>query len=107
MLGNKRELATAIRSLRPNRTPIRRLAGRTGSSMLKPVPERWRFVPIDDSPGLGILTVDGRSGARGILVPTAAERYARIGTGLRLGTIRDVRVDLTPEPPLLGIIPIG
>lgn len=71
---------------------------------LAPVRESYDFILIDCPPSLGLLTVNGLTGADQVMIPVQAEYYALEGLGQLIETIMLVRDNLKPELDVLGAV---
>jgi chromosome partitioning protein len=85
------------------------LLPRTGREMalaraLDDVAERFDIVLIDCPPSLGVLTVNGLTAAREVLIPLQCEALSHRGVGQLLETIDDVRQFTNPNLSVLGVI---
>ncbi len=68
------------------------------------VTHAYDYIFIDCPPSLGLLTVNGLSAAREILVPVQCEYYALEGLGQLLKTISLVKEHLQPDLAILGAV---
>ena len=66
--------------------------------------ERYDFVLIDCPPSLGILTINGLTAAREVLIPLQAELLTLRGLGQLLETVTDVRSFTNPELEVAGAV---
>lgn len=64
----------------------------------------YAHVIIDCPPSLGLLTINGLTGASHVLIPVQAEYYALEGLSQLLNTIQAVRGSTNPNLELLGIV---
>jgi chromosome partitioning protein len=69
---------------------------------LKPAAD-YDFIIIDCPPSLGLLTINGLTAAKEVLIPVQAEYYALEGLSQLLNTIQAVRGSTNPQLELLGI----
>jgi len=69
---------------------------------LRATTERYDFVLIDCPPSLGILTINGLTAAREVLIPLQAELLTLRGLGQLLETVTDVRSFTNPELEVAG-----
>lgn len=71
---------------------------------LRPVVEQYDYVLIDCPPSLGILTINGLTAAREVLVPLQAELLTRRGLAQLLDTVADVKSFTNPDLDVVGAI---
>jgi chromosome partitioning protein len=71
---------------------------------LEAVHDDYDYVLIDCPPSLGLLTVNGLSAAREVLVPIQCEYYALEGLGQLLRNVDLVRRNLNPELEVSTIV---
>jgi len=64
---------------------------------------RFDVVIVDTPPSLGLLTINGLSAAKWVLIPVQAEFYSLEGMGQLLGMIKDVQRTINPELKMFGI----
>ena len=64
----------------------------------------YRYIIIDCSPSLGLLTINALTAATSVLIPLQSEYYALEGMGQLLSTIERVKNGLNPELALEGIL---
>ena len=64
----------------------------------------YRYIFIDCSPSLGLLTINALTAASSILIPLQSEYYALEGLGQLLSTIERVRNGLNPGLEIEGIL---
>ncbi len=64
----------------------------------------YRYIIIDCSPSLGLLTINALTAATSVLIPLQSEYYALEGLGQLLSTIERVKNGLNPELALEGIL---
>ncbi len=64
----------------------------------------YRYIIIDCSPSLGLLTINALTAANSVLIPLQSEYYALEGLGQLLNTIERVKNGLNPELVLEGIL---
>ena len=64
----------------------------------------YRYIFIDCSPSLGLLTINALTAANSILIPLQSEYYALEGLGQLLATIERVRNGLNPDLEIEGIL---
>jgi chromosome partitioning protein len=72
---------------------------------LREVEGRYDYILIDCPPSLGILTINGLTAAREVLIPLQCEALSHRGVGQLLETLGDIRHFTNPELRVLGIIP--
>lgn len=71
---------------------------------LRPILDTYDIVLIDCPPSLGILTINGLTAAKEVLVPLQAELLTRRGLAQLLDTVNDVTSFTNPDLRLLGAI---
>ena len=71
---------------------------------LRPVLSEYDVVMIDCPPSLGILTINGLTAGREVLIPLQAETLSHRGVGQLLETIDDVRAYTNRDLRVLGAI---
>lgn len=71
---------------------------------LRPVIDDYDVVLIDCPPSLGVLTINGLTAAREVLVPLQCEALSHRGVGQLLETIDDVRTFANPDLRVLGVV---
>jgi chromosome partitioning protein len=71
---------------------------------LRPVVSSYDVVMIDCPPSLGILTINGLTAARHVLVPLQPETLSHRGVGQLLETIDDVRSYTNSNLQVLGAV---
>ena len=72
---------------------------------LKDVSDRYDFIVIDCPPSLGILTINGLTAAREVVIPLQCEALSHRGVGQLVETLGDIRHFTNPELEVLGVIP--
>lgn len=72
--------------------------------VLGDVIDRYDFILIDNPPSLGMLTINGLTAAREVLIPVQCEYLALEGLGQLLETIQLVKDGLQPELKVLGAV---
>lgn len=72
--------------------------------VLAPVADGYDVVLIDCPPSLGILTINGLTAARHVLIPVQCETLAHRGVGQLLETVSDVRAYTQPDLAPLGVV---
>ncbi len=65
---------------------------------------QYDFILIDNPPSLGMLTINGLTAAREVLIPVQCEYLALEGLGQLLETIQLVKDGLRPELEILGAV---
>ncbi|MEW6718719.1 MAG: AAA family ATPase [Chloroflexota bacterium] len=63
------------------------------------------FILIDTPPNLGLLTVNGLSAARELLIPVPTEYLAMRGVRPLLDAVWKIRERINPDLQLLGVVP--
>jgi chromosome partitioning protein len=71
---------------------------------LAPIASEFAFVIIDCPPSLDLLTINGLTAARSVLVPVQCEYYALEGLSKLNDTIRLVQAELNPDLSIEGIV---
>ncbi len=71
---------------------------------IRPIVEHYDYVFIDCPPSLGILTINGLTAAREVLVPLQAELLTRRGLTQLLDTVADVKSFTNPDLEVVGAI---
>jgi chromosome partitioning protein len=71
---------------------------------LEPVLGRYDLILIDCPPSLGVLTINGLTAARSVLIPLQCEALSHRGVGQLLETIEDVRAFANSELTVRGVI---
>ena len=71
---------------------------------LKPVVGEYDFVLIDCPPSLGLLTINGLSGADELLIPIQCEYYALEGVSQLTRNVQLVQQSLNPQLKVEGVI---
>jgi len=72
---------------------------------LAPIVDDFDVVVLDCPPSLGVLTLNGLTAARSVLVPMQCETLAHRGVGQLLRTVEEVRQITNPDLELLGALP--
>jgi chromosome partitioning protein len=72
---------------------------------LRDVVEEYDYVLIDCPPSLGILTINGLTAAKEVLIPLQCEALSHRGVGQLLETLKDIRHFTNPDLKVTGIIP--
>ena len=81
----------------PNREKIMK-------GVLDEIRKEYRFIIIDCSPSLGLITVNALSAADSVLIPVQCEFFALEGLGKLLNTIKIVQNRLNPVLTIEGIL---
>jgi chromosome partitioning protein len=71
---------------------------------LDQVTQDYDYILIDNPPSLGLLTINGLSAAREVLIPVQCEYLALEGLGQLLETIQLVKDSLQPDLSILGAV---
>jgi chromosome partitioning protein len=71
---------------------------------LEPLYDAYDLILIDCPPSLGILTINGLTAAREVLIPLQCEALGQRGVGQLLETIEDVRAYTNPRLSVRGVI---
>ena len=71
---------------------------------LEPVLDRYDLILIDCPPSLGVLTINGLTAARSVLIPLQCEALSHRGVGQLLETIEDVRTFANGALDVRGVI---
>lgn len=71
---------------------------------LADVSDRYDFILIDNPPSLGMLTINGLTAAKEVLIPVQCEYLALEGLGQLLETIQLVKDGLQPGLEVLGAV---
>jgi chromosome partitioning protein len=71
---------------------------------LLPQLEHYDYIIVDCPPSLGLLTLNGLTAARSVLIPIQCEYYALEGLGRLMETIERVQEVLNPTLALEGIL---
>lgn len=72
---------------------------------LRDVMDDYDYVLIDCPPSLGILTINGLTAAREVVVPLQCEALSHRGVGQLLDTMGDIRHFTNPSLEVTGLIP--
>jgi chromosome partitioning protein len=72
---------------------------------LRDVNRGYDYILIDCPPSLGILTINGLTAAKEIVVPLQCEALSHRGVGQLLETLEDIRHFTNPDLEMLGLIP--
>lgn len=81
----------------PNREKIMK-------TVLESVKKDYKYIIVDCSPSLGLITVNALSAANSVLIPVQCEYFALEGLGKLLNTIKIVQNRLNPELEIEGIL---
>ncbi|MCD6245798.1 ParA family protein [candidate division WOR-3 bacterium] len=68
------------------------------------VVDRFDYIIIDSPPSLGILTVNGLSASKSLIIPIQSEFYALDGLSKLLNTVKLVQERLNPELFIDGVL---
>ena len=71
---------------------------------LEPVLDQYDLVLIDCPPSLGVLTINGLTAARSVIIPLQCEALSHRGVGQLLETIEDVRAFANGDLTVRGVI---
>jgi chromosome partitioning protein len=71
---------------------------------LEPLHDAYDVILIDCPPSLGILTINGLTAAREVVIPLQCEALGQRGVGQLLETIEDVRAYTNPRLAVRGVI---
>ncbi len=71
---------------------------------LQPVLGDYDFVVVDCPPSLGILTINGLTAARHLLIPMQCEMLSQRGVSQLLTTVDEVREFSNPDLEVLGVV---
>jgi chromosome partitioning protein len=71
---------------------------------LEPLLASYDVVLVDCPPSLGILTINGLTAARHVLIPLQCETLSHRGVGQLLETVDDVRSFTNPSLEVLGVV---
>lgn len=71
---------------------------------LAPLEGDYDFILIDCPPALNLLTVNGLTAARAVMIPMQCEYYALEGLSDLVATIKRVRLHLNPELQIEGLL---
>ena len=74
------------------------------SLALAPVVDEYDVVLIDCPPSLGVLTINGLTAAREVLIPLQCEALSHRGVGQLLETVDDVRMFANADLEVRGVI---
>ncbi|MER1969089.1 AAA family ATPase [Castellaniella sp. GW247-6E4] len=99
VLPANRELSGAEIDLVQMPDRERRLKG-----ALQAVSEDYDFVLVDCPPTLSLLTLNGLSGAHGVIIPMQCEYFALEGLSDLVNTIKRVYRNLNPDLELIGLL---
>lgn len=72
---------------------------------LQEIEDTYDYILIDCPPSLGILTINGLTAAREVVIPLQCEALSHRGVGQLLETLDDIRRFTNPELRVIGIIP--
>jgi chromosome partitioning protein len=71
---------------------------------LAPLQREYDWILVDCAPSLGVLTINGLTAARGVVIPVPAEALGRRGVGQLLETIEDVRSFANSKLEVIGMV---
>ena len=71
---------------------------------MAPLVSEYDFILIDCPPSLGLLTLNGLSAAKSVIIPLQCEYYAMEGLSALMETIAMVRASLNPDLELDGVL---
>ncbi len=71
---------------------------------LEPVLGDYDLVLVDCPPSLGVLTINGLTAAKAVIVPLQCESLSHRGVGQLLETIEDVRTFANPSLAVRGVV---
>lgn len=74
------------------------------SEMIKQIKDDFKYIIIDCSPSLGLVTVNALTAADSVIIPVQCEYFALEGLGKLLNTIKIVQKRLNPELEIEGIL---
>ena len=72
---------------------------------LRDVRDDYDYIMIDCPPSLGILTINGLTAAKQVLIPLQCEALSHRGVGQLLETLDDIRHFTNPDLTVIGLIP--
>ena len=72
--------------------------------VLNKVKDDYKFVIIDCSPSLGLITVNSLTAADSVIIPIQCEYFALEGLGKLLNTVKIVQSRLNPELSIEGML---
>ena len=72
---------------------------------LRDVQPSYDYILIDCPPSLGILTINGLTVAKEVLIPLQCEALSHRGVGQLIETMRDIRHFTNPDLRVTGVIP--
>jgi chromosome partitioning protein len=72
---------------------------------LRDVDDTYDYVLIDCPPSLGILTINGLTAAREVVIPLQCEALSHRGVGQLIETLGDIRHFTNPELAIAGVLP--
>ncbi len=99
LVASETDLAAAEAELAQAPDRHRRLA-----RAIAPLRSRFEFILIDCPPSLGMLTINGLSAAREVLIPMQAHFLALQGVSKLLETVKLVRAKINPDLTVAGIV---
>ncbi len=72
---------------------------------LRDVLDAYDFVLIDCPPSLGILTINGLTAAKEVVIPLQCEALSHRGVGQLIETLNDIRHFTNPNLKITGVLP--
>ena len=72
---------------------------------LRDVIDAYDYILLDCPPSLGILTINGLTAAREVLIPLQCEALSHRGVGQLIETLNDIRHFTNPDLQITGVIP--
>ena len=72
---------------------------------LREIADRYDYVLIDCPPSLGILTINGLTAAREVVIPLQCDALSHRGVGQLIETLGDIRHFTNPELEIAGLLP--
>ncbi len=73
-------------------------------SLLAEIKKDYKYIIIDCSPSLGLITVNALTAADSVIIPVQCEYFALEGLGKLLNTVKIVQNRLNPELEIEGIL---
>lgn len=72
---------------------------------LRDVDDSYDYILIDCPPSLGILTINGLTAAREVVIPLQCEALSHRGVGQLIETLNDIRHFTNPDLAITGVLP--
>lgn len=72
---------------------------------LRDVIDAYDYILLDCPPSLGILTINGLTAAREVVIPLQTEALSHRGVGQLIETLNDIRHFTNPDLKITGVIP--